>query len=279
MSDEHKDKAHDEGHGGGGHGGHGGGHHGGGGGHAEGEHEGAPEWLISFADNVALLMGFFVILLAMNMKAPNTGGIGGEKGDGAPSSPDMIDAAIAIRQAFNSPVDMGSSDPADQPLIRRLRERAGGEEVREPGPKGNDDRAQSVRPSDYTTLGGRVEFETTSATLSAHAREVAADIGRLVRGRRWVVEVRGHASPSETGGKDVDKAYRLSYERALVVARALVEHGAAWNQIRLVACGDQDRVTGRAFDREGQRPNQRVEVVMTKDPIPDDPLAIEPSDR
>lgn len=44
---------HEEGHGKKGHGGHGG--HGHGGGHEE--HAGAPEWLISFADNVALLMG------------------------------------------------------------------------------------------------------------------------------------------------------------------------------------------------------------------------------
>ncbi|MCL4212087.1 MAG: hypothetical protein KJZ68_15650, partial [Phycisphaerales bacterium] len=45
-------------------GGHGHGH--GGGGHEEG-HEGAPEWLISFADMVMLMMGFFVILFALNV--------------------------------------------------------------------------------------------------------------------------------------------------------------------------------------------------------------------
>ena len=61
MADHDEHGEHEEGHGGGSHGG---GHAAGG--HEEG-HEGAPEWLISFADNVALMMGFFVILLAMNM--------------------------------------------------------------------------------------------------------------------------------------------------------------------------------------------------------------------
>ena len=60
-------------------GGHGGGGHGGGGGHEEEEEAGAPEWLISFADMVMLLMGFFVILFALNVqpKGGNPGG-GGE---------------------------------------------------------------------------------------------------------------------------------------------------------------------------------------------------------
>src|SRR5262245_27478113 len=99
ADDKHKKDEHAHGDGGGGsHGsshGHGGGH--GGGGHEE--HEGAPEWLISFADNVTLMMGFFVILLAMNMKSPTAGGIGGKDKNGdPPSSPDMIDAVLAIRE-------------------------------------------------------------------------------------------------------------------------------------------------------------------------------------
>src|SRR5690349_11416681 len=98
MSDhEHSESGHGHG-GGGGHrkGGHGGGGHGGGG-HEEG-HEGAPEWLISFADNVMLQMGFFVILLALNLKEPTTGGIGGKESNGDPPAA-LLDAAIAIREA------------------------------------------------------------------------------------------------------------------------------------------------------------------------------------
>ena len=58
-----------------------------GGGHEEEEEGGAPEWLISFADMDMLLMGFFVILFALNVqpKSGNAGG-GGEESEGAAMS-------------------------------------------------------------------------------------------------------------------------------------------------------------------------------------------------
>src|SRR5436189_972373 len=120
MADHEK---HDEGHGEGGHGGGHGGHgaHGGGG-HEEG-HEGAPEWLISFADNVALMMGFFVILLAMNMAKPTLGGIGGAAKNTTDSSPEMEDFAIEVRKAFNTPVDINSTNPNEAALVKRLKQR------------------------------------------------------------------------------------------------------------------------------------------------------------
>src|SRR2546422_8382074 len=74
------------------------------------EHEGAPEWLISFADNTALMMGFFVILLAMNMKAPVAhSGIGSQDKNSGPS-PNELDFVIALRDAFN-PIDLASDNP------------------------------------------------------------------------------------------------------------------------------------------------------------------------
>src|SRR5213075_3052629 len=89
------------------------------------EHEGAPEWLISFADNVALMMGFFVILLAMNMKEVTTGGIGGKQDNGG--APDnntkMVDFVISVREAFHNEFDLNSRDPAEEVFRKRIKER------------------------------------------------------------------------------------------------------------------------------------------------------------
>jgi outer membrane protein OmpA-like peptidoglycan-associated protein len=262
--DEHESHAKSGAHG------HGGGGHGhGGGGHEEG-HEGAPEWLISFADNVALMMGFFVILLAMNMK-PVAGGEGepGKTDAGVPTS-DVIDAAIAIREAFNNPVNVNSTNPNDLPLIQRLNERRAQAEgrSRDRSVSGQEEEVQSIRPSQYFGLGGTIHFADGSSAIDA---TMAANVQRIVeglRGRRTIVEVRGHVSTAEAYGKP-DRGMALSLARAQAVAAELSKRGVAWVQMQVIGCADNDRATPLVYDATGQRANQRVEIVGTDRPLPD----------
>lgn len=247
--------------------------HGGGGGHGGGHEEGVPEWVISFADNALLQMGFFVILLAMNLGPKAKSDVEGE-GDKAPSaSEQMLDLAIAVRESFNNPVQLDSSNPADKALIERLRRRSGGRS-NEPGPKGDREDVQSIRPGDYYRLGGVIAFEDGSAELKPSAQTDAANIAIAMRGRNSIIEVRGYASAPESF-PNVDVGMRLSYERSMAVAQALVAAGVNWNQMRLVACGDNDRVRPLASDRAQFRVNQRVEVIATEDLVPADPYSEE----
>lgn len=276
MADhEHKDEHGDgESHGGGSHG-HGGGAHGGGG-HEE-AHEGAPEWLISFADNVALMMGFFVILLAMNMgpKAKSE-----SEGNGTHAgNPDdrMLDFVIAVREGFNNPIDMGSDDPQESKLRERKLQRMQGGTTMD-GPEGKHKDLQAPRPSDYTNIGGRIDFDEGSSLLTPGGRDVAEDVADRLKGGLWVIEIRGHASPFETlPERDPVKAFQLSSARAMAVAQAMAQRGVQWSQIRIVACGDGDRLVGRAYDSKQDAANQRVEIVVTKDLIPPDPYSRETS--
>lgn len=265
---------HGGGHGGGGHGGggHGGGGHGGGG-HAEGEHEGAPEWLISFADNVMLQMGFFVILLALNMGEKATGPSTDGEGTGQPSQA-MMDFAIAVREAFNNPVDLNSSAPEDQALIRRLKQRELEGEVGETGPVGDKQNVQSLRPSDYVNTVGIVEFERNESAIPFEGAETVFEVAKKVGGHRFIIEVRGNVSATEAAQSD-DRGMLLSYERALAVAKQLEADGVNWRQLRVVAGGDTQRATARASGAGQHRTNQRVEVIQTEETMPDDPYSQE----
>lgn len=272
---------------GGGHRAHHGGH--GGGGHEE-AHEGAPEWLISFADNVALMMGFFVILLAMNMKpileeAASPSGDETDPGKKARQvQNEILDFAIGVREAFNNPVS--EDNPRDAALVRRLRERAAEAETKARGQRGTQHDVKSIRPTEYYGMGGTIAFDTGSVELTGAAREDLAELLRHRRGSRNVIEVRGHCSAAEAFDRP-DRGMELSSQRALTVGRALVEAGIGWNQIRLIACADNDRVAQKTYDQLGHRANQRVEVIETpraagEDATPanqpvDEPIA--PADR
>ena len=85
-----------------------------------------------------------------------------------------------------------------------------------------------------------------------------------------MVEVRGNASAAETF-RDTAKGYKLSYERAMAVAEVLATNGVGWDQLRIVASGDGDRLVPLAYSSEEHQPNQRAEVVITNDVVADDP--------
>ncbi len=279
MAEEHKD---DHGGGGGGGGGHGDGHahkkhkhHGGHGGHEEHE-EGVPEWVVSFADNVLLQMGFFVILLAMNMGVKAKGPTDeGDKTSAKAQDAALIDFAIAVREAFNSPVDLSSTKPEDLPLIKRIFEKRaemeGQGQSPEKGVTGDDKSAQSIRATDMRTPAAYVDFDDRSSELSTSSRDAIADVAKKFVGTRWIIEVRGHASRLEAT-RDIAESRMLSFERAFAVAQALAEKGVEWRQIRVVSMGDSDLPTPRARTAQEHAGNQRVEVFQLPETLPPDPF-------
>ncbi len=234
--------------------------------HRHEEHEHEEGWIVSFADNVLLMMGFFVILLALNM-GPKGGGESEGEGSGSPANNTrLLDFAIAVRSAFNNPVKLDSSDPADQALIQRILQRQAEGDLPTPGPKGIDRSAQSIRPSDWIGEDGLVRFAEGESDLNADAKLTIAAVAKRVVDSRWMVEVRGHTSRWETWG-NARKARDLSYERAWSVASELVRLGATWDQIRLTACGENEPLSPGARNAAEGESSQRAEVLVLRDTV------------
>lgn len=290
------------------HGSHGPGH---GGGHEE--HAGAPEWLISFADNVALLMGFFVILLAMNMgpkakpQGNNSGqGPGGYAQEFTEAEMRWIELQYGMNDGFNNRATLTHKDPKMRKLAQDYAK------VQEQRKRNKDTPGESPTktgdPNQTTVVPNlTVEFDPSRATLSAKSRDdIAKLVERELRGKGWVIEVRGHVSaveaaaanreqiasgkqPEDDGPDGVSPlfptsptvgsgaGYQLSYQRAFAVADELARNGIPWRNLRLVACSDMDRKVPRTdSDPMGHGRNQRVQIIQTKDPLPPDPMAMEP---
>lgn len=241
--------------------------------HAHPEHEHEEGWIVSFADNVLLMMGFFVILLAMNMGPKGTSDA---EAAGAPSD-SLLDFAIAVREAFHNPLDMSSTDPNDRLLIQRMRQRVSEGELRDGAPDGDSHSVQTVRPSDWAGEGGFVQFSENSSMLSEQAKTIVKQVSTRVAGSHWMLEVRGHASRWETW-RDTKKARDLAYQRAWSVGVELTRNGLTWDQIRLVSCGDSAPAIARARTADEGITNQRTEILILPETVPPDPYNGSPQD-
>src|SRR5690606_26652218 len=125
---------------------------------------------------------------------------------------------------------------------------------------GNQDQVQAIRPSDYYTDGGVIPFNQGSTALNEATRRACKTIANNLKGRNFIVEVRGHASAIEAK-RDARTGYQVSYARALTVAEALNANGIPWDLMRVVGAGDFDRATAIAYDAAAHATNQRVEIL------------------
>jgi flagellar motor protein MotB len=241
-------------------------HHG-----AHPEHEHEEGWIVSFADNVLLMMGFFVILLAMNMGPKGTSDAAAAPSQ-SQSQNNILDVAIAVRQAFHNPVRLDSTKAEDQPLIRRMRQRAQEGRVPPRGPDGKDDEHQAVRPTEWSGQGAFVQFGEGLTTLDENSKNTIKQTAERLAGTKWIIEIRGHSSRWESAS-DVKQAHDLAYARAWAVGSELASQGVSWSQIRLVSAGDATPVIPRARSTDQATMNQRTEILILDETIPADPFS------
>ena len=113
------------------------------------------------------------------------------------------------------------------------------------------------------TLPNAVLFDSGKATLKK-ATSTELDHIRSVLQAKYSgkqIDVVGHTDSDPIKKSKWKDNWELSAQRALTVARYLIEHGIPNDNIRAVGCGESRPIASNATD-SGKKKNRRVEIVV-----------------
>jgi len=223
--------------------------------------QGAPEWMVTFADLMSLLLTFFVLLLSFsNMEIIKFRTMAGS-----------VRNALGLKSEFDlADVPRGSSIlPYHNP-----REGDGHGEIKEADSL-RDELRRIVRSSGIPVRGtiqvlpqsvalqleGDLLFDSGSAELKAESFPILNDLAELIRRVDYRVDVLGHTDSLPIATTVFPSNWELSGARAGRAVRYLAEQSVAAERLRAIGHADTQPVA--ANESEANRSlNRRVEFVF-----------------
>ncbi len=239
---------------------------------------GAPEWMVSYADMITIVLAFFVVLYA------TTSGIGqNDRGHDAANSgyrhgasmgnEDVPDSQndLALNKVMTSLNDrFGPSwtlsncwaggpiaskagmDNIDDPTIRGFRGGLSG---------GNSTTTLSgIRSGDRTVPGWQIFFEEFSATLAKSQQQELQLVAEDLAGKLQKIELRGHTSRRELPKNSPWKNHwELAFARCQAVAEYLQSRGIEPRRMRIAVAGDNEPNNSLSSPPYGEM-DSRVEI-------------------
>ncbi|HEV2969614.1 MAG TPA: flagellar motor protein MotB [Pirellulales bacterium] len=213
--------------------------------------EGAPEWMVSYADMITILMSFFVVMFSMA---------------GSKDTKKEVPVLMSLRRQFGRFVGLPANQyvPTDSALTTKnvVIRPTPTKETRNRGLVGEHARVSTIRPGDQATIGGVIFFDAGVSDLNDEQRRDLQTTATELGGKPQKIEIRGHTlgRPPQGAGKVRDN-WDLAYERCYKTMRYLVSLGIDPRRIRIgVAAQFEPVYAGR--DPRLLEKNSRVEVFM-----------------
>lgn len=215
------------------------------------------------ADLIMCMMGLFVLLWVLKP--------GGAPTAGSPEETKLNEVVGAIRQGFGYQPDPASDDPVDILLIdkqRRMKQNGPGEKGKTKqeaeGAEGTDSEVTKIREGRVAAVGGKINFDSGDARLTRATTAVLDQILKEIQGHRNIVLIKGHTSLDDLGeNATAEQKMDLSLRRAQNVADYLTSQGVSPDTVRVQGCSTFEPVKQRAYTREQQSINRRVEIEFT----------------
>jgi chemotaxis protein MotB len=208
--------------------------------------EGLPEWIMSYADMITILMAFFVVMYSM------AGAKDKDKEEAVmkslherfgPNMPGL--AALGL-----GPYVRGDSAVATLPATnggkknkKEKGKKRGGSDAR--ASQGDHRRVHTLRPGEQIAVGGILYFPEGGSELAKEQRKQLEVTAEELSGKPQRIEVRGHTSrqPLPHGAPYRDN-WDLAYARCRNTMRQLVALGIDARRIRLGVAADNEPPAG-----------------------------------
>jgi chemotaxis protein MotB len=225
--------------------------------------KGAPDWIVTFADMISLLVTFFILMMtfssletydAFNVTRDimgTTGVLTGSKGTSAVSPPevDLMSAMDAMRGASTT-----HTRPTDE-LQQNLEEM---------GQKLTDEYQpldlKEVRDGLVITFDERACFAPGSTQLTPYLREALKELALVLEHYAFLVNVEGHTDAEFKATPQFPDAETLGAARASAAARWMVESSKLSPMMVQVSTHGMSTPVAPNDDIAGRRANRRVEL-------------------
>ncbi len=213
--------------------------------------EGAPEWMVSYADMITIMMAFFVVMYAM----------AGTK-DNKKQQPVMNSLHRQFGRYVAGPnVFMAAHSTALPASGEGQKVRGSDGQSKKKSMSGESVRVTTVRPGDQLTMGGVIWFDDAAPALTDEQKRnlrIAAD---ELAGKPQRVEIRGHTSTRKPADEKYRDQWDLAYARCHATMEYLVDQGIDSKRIRLSVASQNEPLEAANGATNGRR-NARVEVFM-----------------
>jgi chemotaxis protein MotB len=185
-----------------------------------------PEWFITFADMMTLLLAFFIMLVSMSKF----------------EEPTQVHAVVAtLREQFGNNPSQGE---ADTNLIVPA----------------NADDIPDGRPMANTRPGGMIFFGDFDTELTEEHKRLLSRVAVEIGETNATIEIRGHAAKVSIDPRSgVRDLWDLAERRCRSALEFLVERGVEPGRIRLANAGTSEPLYN-GIDAERLRENSRIEV-------------------
>lgn len=227
---------------------------------------GAPGWMVTFADLMALLMALFVLILSfaefdVDKFMKNTGPIAeafNSTRDNIPFTRMQV-GNQALQTASTPRYDLGDHDLQwIQNTLDQL-ERTLSEEI-----SGGNVVVEDVVDGVVVRIGDDTTFASGSNRLSARAKDILDNVANVITGIEGRVVVSGHTNDESLKGSSFTSNWELSASRAATVVDFLVSAGKVESN-RVMAQGfANSRPLSEALTPAAKAANRRVEILVTR---------------